>query len=284
MKKIRIAVAQPYTRLADVEGNLDQVFELTRLAAACECRLVLFPECALHGYSVPPHVLEAAVTDDGPVAARLVQHARSENIVTATGVYERDRETDEVFISHFIALPSGELIVQRKSGGHEKPGIARPPVDHRIFSVDGVKCAVVICIDSARPEAPRELVDLGCQLQLVPTAGGGEYGREHLGDWNDRGKYLHYEEAMQSSCFPKGGAMWQRHAMRMGLATANLATGDDGHDYFQQGHSIIIDSTGALLALIPGAYVQEHFGPRMAWADMTIQTPQHLPADPLFKP
>ncbi|MDA0324008.1 MAG: hypothetical protein O2923_15000 [Verrucomicrobia bacterium] len=62
MKKLRMAVAQPYTRLGEVEGNLDQTVELSRTAAAAGCRLILFPETSLYGYSVPPEVLAKATT------------------------------------------------------------------------------------------------------------------------------------------------------------------------------------------------------------------------------
>lgn len=34
VKKLRMAVAQPYTRLGDIEGNLEQTVELSRTAAA----------------------------------------------------------------------------------------------------------------------------------------------------------------------------------------------------------------------------------------------------------
>ncbi len=284
MKKLRMAVAQPYTRLGDVDGNLDQTVELSRTAAAAGCRLILFPETSLYGYSVPPEVLAKATTADGPVAERLLKCAQDNQIALAAGVFERDSDSDEIYISQFIALPSGELVVQRKSGGHEKPGIARPPKERKLFSVDGVSCCVVICIDSVMPGVFEDLVNLGCQVELVPTAGGGAYGCYHLEDWNDREKYEEYETAMSKSCFPGGGAMWHRHALHMVLACANLATGDDGCDYFQQGHSMIIDSDGALLGLIPGSHVQEHFCPKMVWADITPRTPQHLPPDALYPP
>ena len=82
---------------------------------------------------------------------------------------------------------------------------------------------------------------------------------------------------MQSSCFPGDGCMRTRFLMRMALCTANLATGDDGCDYFQQGHSYMVDSNGALAGLIPGSFVQDHFRPKFTFADLHPQTPQKLP-------
>lgn len=277
---LRIAVAQPYTKLGDVEGNLSQVLDLATQAATNGCRLVLFPEVALYGYSVPPEVLAKAEPADGPIAEALLRHADREGIVIAAGVYEREHSDDRVYISHFVAFPDGALVVQRKHGGHEKPGIEKAPFDQKIFEVGGVRCSVVICIDSKKPGILNTLVDLGCQLELVPTAGGGAYKRFYFEDLEDPERYKLYEEAMAASCFPGDGTMRKRYRLRMALATANLATGDDGRDYFQQGHSIIIDSDGALVGLIPGTHVQEHFRPKMVWADIHARTPQRLPDDP----
>jgi len=279
-KTIRVAVAQPYTRLGDVEGNLAQVLELSSRAAHNDCRLVLLPEVALHGYSIPPHVLESAIEADGKVTETLRSHAVDKNIAIAVGAFEREPSDGGIYISHFIALPDGELIVQRKTGGHEKPGIARSEFNQKIFEVDGVRFSVAICIDSKNPLMLDALVDGGCQVELVPTAGGGAYSRFHYEDLEDEERFKVYEEAMAGSCFAGGGVMRERYLLRMALATANLATGDDGHDYFQQGHSIIIDSDGNFLAVIPGTYIQEHFTPRITWADIHPQTPRRLPPPP----
>lgn len=276
-KTLRIAVAQPYTKLGDVEGNLSQVLDLASQAALNGCEIVLLPEVALYGYSVPPEVLAKAETADGRIAESLRAHAQREGIVIAAGVFERVEEG--VCISHFVAFPDGELLVQRKAGGHEKPGIVKAPFDQKVFEVNGVKCSVVICIDSKCPGILDTLVDLGCQLELVPTAGGGAYKAIGQQEFDDPERYKLYEEAMADSCFPGGGSMLKRWRLRMALATANLATGDDGCDYYQQGHSIIIDSDGALVGLIPGTYVQEHFRPKLVWADIHPRTPQHLPKD-----
>ena len=276
---LRVAIAQPYTKLGDVEGNLAQSLDLATQAAANGCRLILLPETALHGYSVPPEVLAAAVPHDGKVAEKLQEHAKKENIAIVAGVFERPEGEDCVYISQFIALPSGDLVVQRKHGGHEKPGITKAPFDPKLFEIDGVRCCVTICIDCRIKNIGNTLADLGCQLQLVPTAGGGAHPIFHQEDLNDPEKAELYIEAMKDSCFPKEQALVKRYRLRMALATANLATGFDGADYVQQGHSMLIDSTGDLLALIPGTYIQEHFRPRLAWGDVHPQQPQKLPTD-----
>lgn len=276
-RTLRVAIAQPYTKLGDVEGNLAQVLQLAEQASAVGCEIILLPEVALHGYSIPQRVLDRAIGCDGPETEALRAHAVQKRIAIAAGAFERDAADGSICISHFIALPDGELVVQRKHGGHEKPGIARAPFEQKVFEVGGVRCGVTICIDCRTPGIHELLVDLGCELHLVPTAGGGAYGRFSLEDFEDDRRYAEYLEAMQNSCFPKEDGLRRQFRLRMALATANLATGDDGADYFQQGHSMLIDSDGDLVALIPGTHVQEHFHPRLAWGDIHPRTPRRAP-------
>ena len=129
-KTLRIAVAQPYTKLGDIEGNLAQVLDLASQAALNGCEIVLFPECALYGYSVPPEVLAKAEPADGRIAESLRAHAQREGIVIAAGVFERVEEDEGVCISHFVAFPDGELLVQRKAGGHESDGLGSRHAGH----------------------------------------------------------------------------------------------------------------------------------------------------------
>jgi len=274
-KTLRVAVAQPYTKLGDVEGNLEQVLDLTAQAAVNGCELILFPETTLHGYSNPPEVMAKAITRDGPVAKSLLRHARRYNIAIVVGAFERDLATDNVYISQFIALGDGELIVQRKHLGHEKPGVAQAPQSPEVFAVRGVRCCAVICADSGVEDIDGKLVDAGCQLKLHPTAGGPKQSAGFsLKDFEDPDRYKAYIAAMKKVCFPPNELLAERYRYRMALATSNLSTADDGADYFQPGHSMIIDSDGNLVGLIPGTYVKEHFGPRLTWADIHPATPR----------
>jgi len=274
-KTFRVAVAQPYTKLGNVKGNLEQVLTLTAQAAVNGCELILFPETALHGYSNPPKVMAKAITQDGPVVEALLRAARQSDIAIVVGAFERDLASDDVFISQFIALGDGRLIVQRKHLGHEKPGIAQAPQSLEVFKVHGVRCCVVICADSGIEDIDGKLVDVGCQLKLHPTAGGPKRDAGFsLKDFEDPDRYKAYIASMKKVCFPPDELLAQRRRYRMALATANLSTGDDGADYFQPGHSMIIDSDGNLVGLIPGTYVQEHFRPRLTWADIRPATPR----------
>jgi len=48
---LRLGVVTPELRVADVDFNLEQIFQAARQAAAQQCRLVLFPELSLTGYT-----------------------------------------------------------------------------------------------------------------------------------------------------------------------------------------------------------------------------------------
>jgi hypothetical protein len=87
-KVIHLAAGQIVCRPGDSEGNLKQIRELSRQAAAAGARLCLFAEGAITGYVTTPSVLAAAPTADGPVAQRLQQMAAELRITIASGTLE----------------------------------------------------------------------------------------------------------------------------------------------------------------------------------------------------
>lgn len=48
---LRLGVATPELRVADVDFNLEQIYQVTRQASQQQCRFVLFPELCLSGYT-----------------------------------------------------------------------------------------------------------------------------------------------------------------------------------------------------------------------------------------
>jgi hypothetical protein len=49
---------------------------------------------------------------------------------------------------------------------------------------------------------------------------------------------------------------------------------DNGVDYFHPGHSMIVDASGELVGLIPGAFVFEHLRPRVVVGEIRPQEPR----------
>jgi len=270
-----VGVAQPYIKLGDIENNLQEIFTLSTQAAAAGCRIALFPETALHGYSFTEMVKAKALKAKSSVVDRMMQHAENEKIVMAVGSYEKDEDSDAVYISHFICFPDGQLIVQRKHYGHQDPAVAKAPYDQKVFEIDNVKFSLVICADNGNPNIQNQLAESGVQIKLSPTAGGGPRDQGfYRGDLDDDEKYKIYLERMSKVCFPTKKTFHLCRDYSMALATSNLATGDDGADFVQVGHSFIIDSDGSLISLIPGSYLQEHHQSRFTWGDITPLEPR----------
>src|SRR5690606_16439510 len=119
-----------------------------------------------------------------------------------------------------------------------------------------------------------------CDLVLIPTAGCGsaDWGflQASLDDPQVRRQYI---DKCHQVCFPQGAV---EHALdlRMAVAACNQAGYDEDTGYFQPGHSSIIDSNGALAALIPGQPCYEHLRPHLADGVVHITHPHHPARNP----
>lgn len=277
-RSCRIAVAQPLCVPGDVEGNLRRMEPLARQAAEAGARLVLFGEAGVTGYEGSPRCLRRAVVLGDRICRRLHSMARRLGLVIAAGFWERN---DRHFhVTHGVFYPDGRLVVQRKArpGPPErtlrnfKPG----PGERTVFEVDGVRCALAICADSGIKDLPNDLARAGVQLLLAPTAGVGprSWGFTEA-SLDDPSTFRAFLKKAESVCFV-GEAIRLCHRHRIAMAACNQM-GDDGRRYFHPGHSCIVDSTGELVALIPGVCVFEHLRERVAWGDIHPQTPRLVP-------
>jgi predicted amidohydrolase len=274
MKTIHLAAGQIVCRPGDIEGNLRQIRRLSAEAAAAGARLCLFAEDAITGYVGTPAVLAAAPTSRGPVAERLKRWAADLRMTIAAGTLEHaDRGTHA---SCFIAMPDGRLVVQRKhmlNDGERRIGLIAGPAERTLFEVDGVRMAVCICADSGIPGIRDTLAARGCQVLLLPTAGG--EGREHIchpADLEDPARLAKYVKLMDNVC-SVSSALGDCIRRRMAQVAVNLS-GDDGVDHYHPGHSSIIDSRGRVVALLPGEYVIDYLQPRMIHGPVVVQQPR----------
>ncbi|MGA2064767.1 MAG: carbon-nitrogen hydrolase family protein [Thermoguttaceae bacterium] len=274
LKTIHLAAGQIVCGPGDIAGNLRQIRRLAGEAAKAGARLCLFAEGAITGYVLTGAAMAAAPRADGPVAQRLRQMAIELKMAVAAGTLERG--DDGVHVSCFVALPDGRMVVQRKhqlTGGELKAGLLPGPVERTLFNVDSVTMAVCICADSGIPGIQDRLAAQGCQVFLLPTAGGG--GREHIfhpADLEDPARRAAYVKLMDQVCSVSsavGGCIDHR----MSQLAVNLS-GDDGIDHYHPGHASIIDSRGRIVALLPGEYVIDYLEPRMIHGLVIVQTPR----------
>jgi predicted amidohydrolase len=276
---IHLAAGQIVCRPGDFEGNLRQIERLSRQAADARARLCLFAEGAITGYVTDRAVLARAPTADGPAAARLRRLATELKMAVAAGTIEK---TDGGFhVSCFVAMPDGRFVVQRKHGindAERRAGLLSGPAERTVFEVDGVKMAVCICSDVGIPGVRDRLAEQGCQVLLVPTAGGG--GREHIfhpADLEDPRRLAAYVKLMDDVCSVTS-ALGDCVQRRMAQVAVNLS-GDDGRDHYHPGHSSIIDSRGRIVALLPGEYVIDYLAPRLIHGPVVVRSPRKVTSE-----
>ncbi len=82
---IKVALAQMYPRLKDVDANLQTHLDLMTQAAEQGARLVLFPELSLTGYFLKDLIYEVATPPDSEVFRTLCEYSRQLDIDAVVG-------------------------------------------------------------------------------------------------------------------------------------------------------------------------------------------------------
>src|SRR5438105_2556045 len=170
----KIAGVQMNCRLGDKEHNLGLIQARLREAAEQGARLVIFPECALTGYSFEskdeawPHTESVP----GPSTEILAALCRRLGIWVIFGLLERHEAEQTFFNACALVGPEGEAVSYRKI---HLPclGVDRfATLGDRPFAVHdlgGLRVAMNICYDSSFPESARVLSLLGADLVVLPT-------------------------------------------------------------------------------------------------------------------
>ena len=266
-----IAVAQSRCWPGDIAGNIDRMRPLIAEAAQAGARLVLFAEAGVTGYTPTCPTLTIGDTH----CLELQALAKQFRLVIVAGFMERNGA--HIHISQGAVFPTGQFVVQRKArpGPPEQhiPNWQPGPDERVVFTVAGVRCAIAICADTGIPDFRNTLARQGVELLLLPTAGCGPrswgLSEASLDDPQQLDEYVKKAATVVFS----GDAIRDSRRQRMALATCNQMA-DNGVDYFHPGHSMIVDSTGELVALIPGCFVFEHLRARVAWGVIHPQKPR----------
>lgn len=270
-----VAVAQPFCVPGDVSGNISRMEPLLEEAAAQQAKLILFSETGVTGLDGTARTWNVSVTLGDATCQRLHELARRHDMVIAAGFLERHGE--KIHNTHGVFFPDGELVVQRKARmfRYEEaiPDYEAVPEGFETFTVEGVLCAITICGDGGIAGRTERLTEAGVQVHLTPTAGCGPY------EWGFRSAELddplrmaQYLERAESVVFSKE-AIRQSRERRMCLMTCNQMA-DNGVDCFHPGHSMIVDSTGELVGLIPGDFVFEFLRPKVVCGEIHPHYPR----------
>jgi 5-aminopentanamidase len=170
----KIAGVQMNCRLGDKDHNLGLMQARLREAAEQGARLVIFPECALTGYSFEsaeeawPH----AESIPGPSTEILAALCRRFGIWVIFGLLERSETEHKLFNASALVGPDGQAVSYRKI---HLPclGVDRfaTPGDRpfAVHDLGGLRVGMTICYDGSFPESARVLTLLGADLVVLPT-------------------------------------------------------------------------------------------------------------------
>jgi predicted amidohydrolase len=259
VRQLRVAVAQPLVAPGAVDKNVRNMEPPVVDAVRRGAEMVVFSECVITGYDLKGVGAKAAVALDAACLDDVAKMAQRHGVVIVAGFHER--QGDRLFNSAGVFYPEGRRVVQRKHLIMEPERAVAPitagPRRREIFSVAGLRCAVLICSDSGIPGIYEELAAARCDLILLLTAGAGDvrFGI-HQADLAD-GKTRKRHARQAAECL---SAEAIERCIRLDCAqvACNQAGWDAQIGYFHPGGSSIVDRTGEVTAVIPPRFVFEH--------------------------
>jgi omega-amidase len=157
---MKIAVAQISCALGEPESNLAKIHAFSSRAKTAGAELVVFPEMADTGYSMPVIKKHAATWSEGAVPA-LQKIARTVSIAILCGVSERDGS--RIYNSQVFIDSLGKIAAKyRKTHLFSVPPIAEnecfsPGTALVTFETGPLRLGLSICYDLRFPEVYRQL-------------------------------------------------------------------------------------------------------------------------------
>lgn len=181
---LQLAVAQLAYADKGKEQNAARACEVIEEAARHGARLVVFPEKYLTGFLEPEEMSDGSESVNGPHLRRVRDVAKACQIGMVMGLTEFDRDSQSYFNANVVTGPDGEMLAlyhKTHPYGPRERALLTPgdSLESGLFTLDGVRCATLICYDFEFPEAVRCIALAGAQCVLVTSGNwfGLEYGQ-----------------------------------------------------------------------------------------------------------
>jgi predicted amidohydrolase len=272
MKQLHVAAAQIHSG-GPVEETLARAETQVRVAATVGAEVILFSECALHGYDydLTPEILrQVAEPSHGPNCRRISEIAQEYDVSVLMGFFERDGET--FYNSQLIARNDGSRDVERKhvlTEGETSAGLSHGPRHRKVFEFNGVRTSIIICADGSIDGLHDHLAEREVDYRFCPTAGGGKMEEMlHESDLDTAEGRSGYEEN-RPRVFKTEAILDEEECPNTGFTAAN-ALGPVGKRTCHQGHCMIVDNRRVMRAQIPGTNVLEHQQDQIIHAVLTF--------------
>ncbi|HVF90188.1 MAG TPA: carbon-nitrogen hydrolase family protein [Blastocatellia bacterium] len=167
-----VACAQIDCEIGNPEANRRKIAGGIREAAEGSASLVVFPECALTGYSFESLEEASAFAEplDGPSSEEIASACAETGLYAIAGFIEKDG--GRFYNSAMIAGPDGVI------GSYRKVHLPFLGVDRfltpgdrpfNLFELPFGRVGINICYDSSFPEAARVLKLMGAEVIVLPT-------------------------------------------------------------------------------------------------------------------
>jgi NAD+ synthase (glutamine-hydrolysing) len=228
---MRLALAQINTIVGDLDGNRDRILERLAEARAAEADVVVFPELAVTGYPPEDLLLRPSFIR---AAERTVDEIATETagIVALVGAPRFDRD----LYNACVVCADGEVKARYRKrflpnyGVFDEDRYFAPGRDLLLFRLGETLFAPTVCEDVWQPGPPAtDLALAGAELLVNISA-----SPYHVGKDREREEMLR-TRARDNSAF---------------LAFCNAVGGQD--ELIFDGHSVVIDDEGIVLARAPG--------------------------------
>ena len=230
---LKIACAQLNQRVGDMAGNAERIIAAAARAAGEGAQVLLTPELSLCGYLPGDNLFRPAFQQQVDAAVETIRQASTEQpglhwVVgypvlregrrhSAAGVFHQGRQVAEYLKAE---LPD--------YGVFDETRYFQPQADATVFTVAGVRCALLICEDTWLPAAPARARTAGAELVLSLNASPFQSAK---GD-------LRADTLRTNVC-----------AQGMAVVACNLVGGQD--ELVFDGQSLALDAQGRLAAREP---------------------------------
>ena len=230
---LKIACAQLNQRVGDMAGNAERIIAAAARAAGEGAQVLLTPELSLCGYLPGDNLFRPAFQQQVDAAVETIRQASTEQpglhwVVgypvlregrrhSAAGVFHQGRQVAEYLKAE---LPD--------YGVFDETRYFQPQADATVFTVAGVRCALLICEDTWLPAAPARARTAGAELVLSLNASPFQSAKGDL-----------RADTLRSNVCAQG----------MAVVACNLVGGQD--ELVFDGQSLALDAQGRLAARAP---------------------------------
>jgi predicted amidohydrolase len=172
MQNLKIATAQFENRSGDKAYNLNVINNLASKASKKGADVIAFHECSVTGYTFARNLSKEQMLDvaefipDGESVKRLIDIAKSNNIIVLAGLFEKDRDNN-LFKAYVCVDKNGLAAKHRKLHPFINPFLT-PGNSYTVFNLHGWTCGILICYDNNIIENVRATTLLGANIIFMP--------------------------------------------------------------------------------------------------------------------